>query len=917
MRLQSSHGEIQQTKLIPPSKNSALVVRARLLSCALDAAGGRLLLINAAAGYGKTSVLAQVHQALRERGQHVAWLSLDEADNDHTRFLLHWVQALRKSGLRFGTAVVRLLASGGQPSPAVLRTSLLNALAALDQDLFLVLDDYHLITDAEVRQTLAAVLLAPLARVHLLIGSRSRNELPLNRLLALGQALEIDALQLAFSDTEARDFIEATSTRSLEPAQAARLREQTEGWAASLQLAVIALNAVDDVAGFLDAFSGESREVGEFLGEQVLSRLAPPLQQFLMESAILKRFNTGLVQAVTGRSDSRQLLDELEARNLFIFSLDDRRNWYRYHHLFADFLQRRLRDRHGSRWQTLHRRAADWLTANGLATEAIEHAFLAEDVERAGQLLDAACVELFASGQIHTLHRHAARLPRDMLRRLPRLQLELTWDYELQWRFAEARTALSDVRATLEQAQVGEGAVLDAAQMRFMRSKLAHRELMLDLLADHLPQAHDLAQKWLVETPDDDRFMRASVGTTLMQAQRERYDCEGAPLQAPALHRQFVEGGAHYGTVFHDSVAGLTFFMRGDLDAAEHAYERARRTGTALQGQDSRLAAMPTAMLAALRYERGDLERARSLLREHSFLLADFGFCDHPIARFLTASRLAWIDGQADEAIDALEAGSHVAERHGMQRLQAAVWHERVRQAIADGRSTLAAALMADLERRGVFSSLAPGEAACSTDEMLALAWARVRIDGGDAHAALPVLQRWYQYAAQRRCPQAALRIAVVLARAQAQLGDTGAAQATVAECLLASRQDGFVRSFVDEGAFMATTLLGLRSAAGASDRELRERIDRLLPHFPDASLPADDNTAGGRVGLLEVDPLSARELEILRLTAQGMATSDVSCALGLSATTVKWYWQRIFSKLQVHRRFDAVKLARDHGWVA
>lgn len=918
MRSRSRHWEVQQTKLIPPTKNGVLVERNRLLSCALEAAQGRLLLINAAAGYGKSSVLAQVHEALRRRNARISWLSLDEADNDHPRFVLHLVEAVRKTRPRFGSTVTRLLGSGAPPAASVLRTSLLNELATLDQDLFLVLDDYHLIVDADIRETLSAILLAPLACVHLLVGSRSRNELPLNRLLALGQALEIDGAQLAFSDVETGAFIDASCARRLDATQLARLRAQTEGWAASLQLAAIALNGVEDVGGFLDAFSGETRTVGEFLGEEVLRRQPEALQQFLMRSAILKRFNTELAQAVTGRADSREVLDELQAKNLFIFSLDDQRNWYRYHHLFADFLQRRLRDRHPECWHALHRRAADWLTANGAATEAIEHAFVAEDIERAGQLLDSACVELFASGQINTLQRHAARLPREMLRRLPRLQLELTWDYELQWRFPEARTALSHVRTTLEGAHAGGEVSLEPAELRFLRSKLAHRELMLDLLADRLPQAQALAEKWLVETPEEDPFMRASVGTTLMQAKREHYDCEGAPMQAQALHRMFVEGGAHYGTVFHDSVAGLTLFMRGDLDAAEQTYVRACRTAVALQGEASRLAAMPTAMLAELCYERGELDRAASLIAQHTFLAADFGFPDHAAARFVTASRLALTDDQPDAADEALEAGLHLAARHGMRRLHAALLSERVRQLIAGGHVAEAAALVDDPGHRCGSSVLAPVESSSTTEELLVLAWSRVCI-ARDAHdRAMPVLQRWHRHATGRRCVRAAVRIAVVLVAAHVAAGDSPAAQALLAGTLHLARKGRFVRSFADEGEAMLAPLLALRSGPNPAESGLRTQIDEVLVHFPAASLGANGNGHGADAvfGLHAVDPLSERELEILQLTAQGMATSDVSGALGLSASTVKWYWQRIFSKLQVHRRFDAVKLARGQGWV-
>lgn len=913
MWIQRGNWAVQQTKLIPPTKNGALVERRRLIARALEGARGRLLLIAAPAGYGKTSVLAQVHEELG-RSLPVGWVSLDEADNDHARFLSHLVESLRNTGLSVGSAIATLLGAGAPLPAAILRTSLLNELAAIDQDIYLLLDDYHLIVDVDVRETLAAVLLAPLPRVHLLIASRSRNELPVNRLLALGEMMEIDGAELAFSDGEAGQFMGTSCSKPLDPVQVAGLRARTEGWAASLQLAAIALNGVEDISRFLEEFSGESRAVGEFLGEEVLRRQPEYLQQFLMEIALLNRFNTGLAQALTGREDSRALLDELESRNLFIFSLDDQRNWYRYHHLFSDFLQRRLRDRQPGRCQVLHRRAAEWLTANGFLTEAIDHAFQAEDVEWAGQLLDAACVKLFAAGQIGTLQKYAARVPREMLVRLPRLQLELTWDYELQWHFSAARSALASVRAGLGQSQ------MDPTEKAFLESKLAHRELMLELLTDRLAEADALARRWTTHTPAEDLFMRASVGTTMMQADRERYVCEGTAIVAESLHRLFLECGAHYGTVFHDSVAGQTLFMRGDLDTAEATYERARRTAIALHGEESRLAAMPTALLAALCYERGDLDRARELLARHSPLMAEFGFADHPIARFIIGSRLSFAARRADEADEALEAGLHLAERHGMRRMQAHFLGERVRQQIARGRSGEAAAVLDDPRYRGWFASPLPGDEPTTTEEALAVAWSRICIERGEYAKALPVLKRWLAHTRERRCVRAAVRVSAVLARLHLLAGDAAAARRVLREALQLRPGGGFVRSFIDEGPAIVELLRELRDSLPDADGDTARAADQVVRGFDrdtkDGGLVRPDTLSGALAGPLFSDRLSERELEIVKLTAQGMANADISRALGLSCSTVKWYWQRIFSKLQVHRRFDAVKVSRRQGWV-
>lgn len=429
-------GSVLETKLIPPTVSGTVIRRQRLISKAILGTQARLVLLDAPAGYGKTSVLAQVHRILGNERRRVAWISLDEADNDHARFLSHLAAAIGRSGARFGGSTVALLGSGAPLPASILRTSLLNEIVALDESLYVFVDDYHCIADPEVRETIKALLSAPLPQLHLIMASRGRNELPLlGRMRSLGQLTHIEGPEMAFSETEAGEFLAKACKVGLDQVQVSRLRARTEGWAASLQLACIALGDVADVAGFLDTFSGQTRSVEDLLVEEVLQHQSPELQQFLMETSILSRFSVGLVNAVTCRDDGRQKLDEIETKNLFLFSLDGQKVWYRYHHLFADFLRRRLVDRDPSRLADLHRRAAEWLACNDCLPEAIDQAFQACDPELAGSFLELASGALFANGQVDTLHKYSARLPPEVLRRLPRLQLELGWNQELEWRF--------------------------------------------------------------------------------------------------------------------------------------------------------------------------------------------------------------------------------------------------------------------------------------------------------------------------------------------------------------------------------------------------------------------------------------------------------------------------------------------------
>lgn len=910
-----TQGVVLETKLIPPTVSGTVIRRQRLISKALLGAQSKLVLLDAPAGYGKTSVLAQVHRILDTEQRRVAWLSLDGGDNDHARFLSHFAAAIRRSGVRFGGSTAALLGSGAPLPPSILRTAFLNELVALEEDLFVFLDDYHDVADAEVRETMAALLCAPLPRLHLIVASRGRNELPiLGRMRTLGQLTHIDGAEMAFSQSEAGEFLERACKIPLQQSQVARLCARTEGWAASLQLACIALAEVEDVHGFLETFSGQTHGVEDLLMEEVLQRQSPELQGFLMETSILGRFTVSLVEAVTCGENGRGRIDEIETRNLFLCSLDRHRTWYRYHHLFADVLRRRLQERHPSRLIELHRRAAEWLAENDCLQEAIDHAFLAGDTEIAGALLERASGRLFAAGQVETLQRYAARLPPAVRRRLPRLQLELGWDQELEWRFAEARATLDSVRECLDAAPPGT-IESGEAEPGFLASKLAHREMMWLLLADRLADAAALCERWIVQTPSRDPFMLASVGTTLLVANRERYVCDGAPTEAARLREMFLSGGAIYGTVFHDCATGTVLFTRGDLIGAEQAFERARRCAAELRGENSRLAAMPTTLLAELCYERGELARAATLLAQHPGFSAEFGWVDTPIARFVTGARLAFSEHRFEDAQDALEAGQAVAAKHGLDRLRWHLLHEQLRQLLARGEAKAAATLFAHRRPRESRKPGCPDETFTVTDELVALCDARVAMGKGEGLSAIPGLKKWLAFVRERRCVRSCIRIGAVLAHAQIRTGDANGARRTITELLNTTSRAVFVRSFIDEGPGVVAVLADLLADHAGTGGDLWHRLSRILAGqvSPKAGAVA---VGGAAIPSLHPGELSARELDILRFSAQGMATADICRAASLSENTVKWYWSRIFSKLQVHRRFDAIKVARQQNLI-
>ncbi|MDQ3317343.1 MAG: AAA family ATPase, partial [Actinomycetota bacterium] len=406
---------ILATKLYVPPPRPKGVLRPRLIERLNEGLDRRLTLLSAPAGFGKTTL---VGEWLSSCPQPSAWLSLDEGDNDPTRFLAYLVAALQTVAADIGEGVLGALQSPQPPPTESILTALLNEIATAPDDFVLVLDDYHVIDAKPVDDALAFLIEHLPPRVHLVIATREDPNLPLARLRGRGQLGELRAADLRFNPSEAAEFLEGVMGLSLSAEDIAALEDRTEGWIAGLQLAALSMRGREDVAGFIRAFAGDNRYVVDYLVEEVLQRQPERVRSFLLQTSILERLSGPLCDAVTGQEGSNALLEALERGNLFVVPLDDRRHWFRYHHLFADVLRARLMEEQPDRLTTLHRRASEWYERNGSPTDAIRHALAAEDFERAAGLVELAALEMLGSSQ-ETLYRWLMALPDEVVRARP------------------------------------------------------------------------------------------------------------------------------------------------------------------------------------------------------------------------------------------------------------------------------------------------------------------------------------------------------------------------------------------------------------------------------------------------------------------------------------------------------------------
>ncbi|HTY48886.1 MAG TPA: LuxR C-terminal-related transcriptional regulator [Steroidobacteraceae bacterium] len=894
-----------RTKLRPPVRRGGLVPRPELVT-PMCGTHRRLATIQAAAGFGKTTLLAQCYEQARAV-RPAAWLSLDAADNDYPRFLAHLLAALEGSGAVPGRELRQVARFGSSLAPGTCADLLTTALDGAGP-LTVCVDDFHLLDDGVGVQLLAQLLLAPRSSLCWLLASRTAPAaLPLHRLRLLDELLELDARALKFSDAQTHEFLCGAVGRPLEPAVTRALAERTEGWVAGLQLASLGLRAAADPAGVISGFSGAYRSVADFLRDAVLAQLDEPTREFLLLTSVLPRLTVELCNCVTGRGDARERLDQLEAMNLFIFSLDEERRWYRYHHLFAEFLEQRLRDRNPARACAAQVCASQWFEESGCTLEAIELALRAQAWERAARLLDE--LGLFDRGQAGTLERLAAKIPKGVLEQFPNLQLERIYGWEADWDFDRSRAGLNRLKGVLQAWRSGRQPVPGHVNLDYIAAKIAHREMMVLFVSDDLPGTRAACERWLAAGYCADVHMQVSTAGALLAARSAQYDCVGLPAAAAALHEQYRRAQWSFGEIFQCCISGLAFFRAGDVARAREMYECGLESACALHGRLSPLASMPALLLAELHYEQDRPAQARDLIGDYLGISHGLGYVDKLIAAYVTRARLEADDGRPAAAQQTLDEGEKCARMTGFARLQAHVLRERMRQLLECGQ----AAAVVDVARQagllGSCADLQPRAGATSLTECRAVGWAYAARAGGDVDGAIRLLKNWYRFTLDRQCHRPALGLAVELAVLFRIREDASAARQYLCEALRLAAPGGLIRPFTGAAVRqLLVEVLGQRPLPGAAAEHARAVLG--VGHEP-AWMPAPAAAAGVRG-----DEFSHREVDILELAAGDVPNREIARRLVLSEHTVKWYWKQIFGKLNVHRRLQAVISARAAGLI-
>jgi LuxR family maltose regulon positive regulatory protein len=912
---------ILATKLYIPSPRSKVVLRPRLierLNVGLHQ-GRKLTIISAPAGFGKTTL---VSEWVVDCGRPTAWLSLDEGDNDPIRFLTYLIGALQTIVVNVAEEVLLVLQSP-QPQPPIesILTTLLNEITTLPDNFIFVLDDYHMLDSKEVDNALTFLVEHQPPQMHLVITTREDPNLPLARLRSRNQLTELRAADLRFTPSEAAEFLNQMMGFNLSMEEVAILEARTEGWIAGLQLAALSMQGNQDVPGFIQAFAGDHRYIVDYLVEEVLRRQPESIRNFLLQTAILDRLNGPLCDAVTGQPGGETRLETLQRGNFFLVPLDDQRHWYRYHHLFADVLRMHLMAEQSDQVPALHRRASEWYEQNGSAADAIRFALAGSDFERAASLVELAAPAMRQSRQDATFLGWMKALPEELFHYRPVLSIEYVGALMSNGKLEGIEDRLRDAERWLDATTEGRArpeaessetrpeqsrrmVVMDEKEFRRLPGSIAMYHAGLALVRGNVPDTMTYARRALDTTPEDDHITRGGAAGLLGLAHWTSGDLELA-------HRMFADGMASLQKAgnISDAINGTATLAviriaQGRLHDAMRTYERALQLAIE-QGTPAMLGTADMYVgMSELEREHNDLDAATQYLMKSKEIGELAGFAQNRYRWRVAMARIREAQGDLHGALDLLDE----AERLYMSDFSPNVYPIAARKTrvwLAQGKldEALNWAREQGLSAEDDLNYVREFEHITLARIFLA----RYQSDHLDSsiREAIGLMESLLKAAQDGGRLGSVIEILILQALAHHAQGDISTALLALQQALTLAEPQGYIRMFLDEGSPMAELL---RKAANHGI--MPGYTGKLLAAFEaQGSISASPIPVSSASQPL-IEPLSQRELELLRLLKTDLSGPEIANQLVIALSTVRTHTKSIFNKLNVTNRRAAVKRA-------
>ena len=902
------------TKLYVPRPRIQLVHRPHLLHQLRQGMEGSLTLISAPPGSGKTTLLGEW---LATSNTPAAWLSLEQDDNGPVRFFSYLIAALQTLDAQIGSTALRFLES---PRPAPLEkvlTLLANDIASSNLPRFvLVLDDYHVIMNLSVHAAMTFLLEHLPPQMHIAITTRVDPPLPLSRLRARGQLTEIRSTDLRFTAADVTTFLQNVMNLKLPAGAVEAIERRTEGWIAGVQLAALSLRDRSDVTAFLSAFSGSHRFVLDYLSEEVFLQQPMAVQSFLLQTCILDRLCGSLCEAITGQTESQFMLAMLERANLFVVSLDEERQWYRYHQLFADVLRNRLRLALPAQIPTLHRRASEWFEQHEMISEAVQHALAASDVERAADLIEQCGLDVMLRGRVQTVIDWLNLLPEHLVRTRAQLCIISAGVLMFTHQLTESEERLRDAELCIQSSP------LSSELTREIQGLIASMRANMARFIGDVARSVVLGEEALHLLSEDDTLMRAAALVSTAHAFLVNGDVTPAvehallTVVAPVLASR-----NRFSILRIFTLQARLYTLQGRLRKAAQTYEQAiqEAPGTGrLQG----LVGSPAYYfgLGNLQYEWNNLDAAAQLLEQGMELLKGPLAEDASVVTmgYITLARVQYVRGDSGQTLKTLDTFIEIARQSSfMPHLIAHATSMRALIELAQGNSTAALQWVKDagLAIEDELSYLREREYLALVQ--IQIAQGREQIRGPFLSTALAWLDRLLQDAECKARMGSVIEILVLRALALQARHATSEALLSLKQALTLAQPEGYIRLFADHGRALATLLSLLRETNPDSRYYIQTLLVACLTaeyeHAGTASTahhPLTAPPASSAQPLL--DPLSERELEVLRLIASGASNQAIADQLVVTVNTVKRHVSNVFAKLAVANRTQAMARARE-----
>jgi ATP/maltotriose-dependent transcriptional regulator MalT len=788
------------TRFRPPTPGRTLVRRDRLIGRMRAGQSRKLTVIHGPTGFGKSTLASQWCDVLTNEGVTVAWLTVDNDDNNLVWFLSHLIEAIRAAKPTLATELSDVLEERGDESERYVLTSLINEIDQSGEPLTLVLDDWHVVSEKATVEALRYLLDNACPTLKVVVTSRTQSGLPMSRMRMRDELVEIDSAAMRFDIDESEQFLVGLRGLRLDHNEVEDLAASTDGWVAALQLASLSLRGCDDPSQLIGSMSGGHHAISEFLVENVLDTLEKSTLDFLMTTSITDQICGDLATALSGMPRGLEMLEEVEERDLFLNRIDEQ--WFAYHHLFADFLRRRLQRDQPHRVAELHRVASQWFAEHRFVSDAVDHALAAGDDQRAVEIIENDGLYMFAHSQMSTLIGWVDKLPAAIVQTHPRLQLALAWANILLHRAEATRQALTLVESTVEEAGLRTDEIADVrAEADVVRALVALRSDHLEGIDEHV--APCLAR------PDSVRpFVAGKAANLATFAAAYRCDLDEVNRLQAWASVYFERSRDSFNPIHGLCFTGLATRLLLDLRTTEQCFRKALKLAKQSGGSHSYTARLASSLLGELLYDRGILDEAEHLLDEGYKLGPEGGPVDFKIARYVTGARIKALLGDRDEAVQRLNEGARIARALSLKRLRALAENERIRLGLPAHPELGAVPLTSYQNRRRPMDEI--DEITVQHEEASAIRLLLAEKDPANVELAGRWAQEWVDRLAEVQRPQALLRARRLLVACRAAAGRVDEAKAVLATIAAQCAQIGSLRYLPDGGPYVVAMLRAL-----------------------------------------------------------------------------------------------------------